>query len=58
MWARSLFQRIKGTVLRFQTMKELLDSEAGKTVSTLTFLEYDNTGTISALSNAYTKNTP
>ena len=33
MWARSLFQRIKGTVLRFQTMKELFDSDAGKAVS-------------------------
>ena len=32
-WSRSLFQRIKQTVLRFQTMKELIDSEAGKTVS-------------------------
>ena len=32
-WARSLFQRIKQTVLRFQTMKELIDSEAGKAVS-------------------------
>ena len=33
MWCRSLFQRIKGTVLRFQTMKELFDSDAGKAVS-------------------------
>lgn len=32
-WSRSLFQRIKHTVLRFQTMKELFDSEAGKAVS-------------------------
>ena len=32
-WSRSLFQRIKQTVLRFQTMKELIDSDAGKTVS-------------------------
>ncbi len=32
-WSRSLFQRIKQTVLRFQTMKELIDSEAGKAVS-------------------------
>ena len=32
-WSRSLFQRIKHTVLRFQTMKELIDSEAGKAVS-------------------------
>lgn len=32
-WTRSLFQRIKHTVLRFQTMKELIDSEAGKAVS-------------------------
>ena len=32
-WSRSLFQRIKNTVLRFQTMKELIDSEEGKAVS-------------------------
>lgn len=32
-WSQSLFQRIKNTVLRFQTMKELIDSEAGKAVS-------------------------
>ena len=32
-WSRSLFQRIKHTVLRFQTKKELIDSEAGKAVS-------------------------
>ena len=32
-WSRSLFQRIKQTVLRFQTMKDLIDSEAGKAVS-------------------------
>ena len=32
-WSRSLFQRIKQTVLRFQTKKELIDSEAGKAVS-------------------------
>ena len=31
-WSRSLFQSIKHTVLRFQTMKELIDSEAGKSV--------------------------
>ena len=32
-WSHSLFHRIKQTVLRFQTMKELIDSEAGKSVS-------------------------
>lgn len=32
-WSHSLFLRIKQTVLRFQTMKELIDSEAGKSVS-------------------------
>ena len=32
-WSRSLFQRIKHTVLRFQTKKELIDSDAGKAVS-------------------------
>ena len=31
-WSRSLFHRIKQTVLRFQTMKELFDSEAGRSV--------------------------
>ena len=31
-WSHSLFMRIKHTVLRFQTMKELIDSEAGKSV--------------------------
>ena len=31
-WSYSLFMRIKHTVLRFQTMKELIDSEAGKSV--------------------------
>lgn len=31
-WARSLFQRIKHTVVRFHTMKELFDSEEGKQV--------------------------
>ena len=36
MWCRSLFQRIKGTVLRFQTMKDLFDSEKGKEVSSHT----------------------
>lgn len=38
-WSRSLFQRIKHTVLRFQTMKELIDSEAGRAVS-LTLCSY------------------
>ena len=32
-WSHSLFLRIKQTVLRFQTMKELIDSDAGKSVS-------------------------
>ena len=34
-WSRSLFQRIKHTVLRFQTKKELIDSDAGKAVSSI-----------------------
>ena len=34
-WSHSLFLRIKQTVLRFQTMKELIDSEAGKSVSSI-----------------------
>ena len=38
MWCRSLFQRIKGTVLRFQTMKELFDSETGKAVRNKTYI--------------------
>ncbi len=36
-WSRSLFQRIKHTVLRFQTKKELIDSDAGKAVSSISF---------------------
>ena len=32
-WSRSLFKRIKKTVLRFQTMKELIDSAEGQSVS-------------------------
>ena len=39
-WSHSLFMRIKHTVLRFQTMKELIDSEAGKSVSTLCLYVY------------------
>ena len=31
-WSHSLFLRIKHTVLKFQTMKELIESEAGKSV--------------------------
>ena len=33
-WSRSLFQRIKHTVVRFRTMKDLTESDAGKQVST------------------------
>eukprot|EP00731_Ephydatia_muelleri_P035324 Em0114g8a len=29
-WSRSLFQRIKHTVVRFRTMKDLIESDAGK----------------------------
>ncbi|RKP21444.1 hypothetical protein ROZALSC1DRAFT_11414, partial [Rozella allomycis CSF55] len=32
-WSRSLFQRIKKTILRFQSMKEMLDSDMGKQVT-------------------------
>ena len=38
-WSRSLFQRIKHTVLRFQTMKELIDSDAGRAVSVIVVWE-------------------
>ena len=37
-WSKSLFQRIKHTVLRFQTKKELIDSDAGKAVSSMLVL--------------------
>lgn len=39
-WSRSLFQRIKHTVLRFQTKKELIDSDAGKAVSSINVSVY------------------
>lgn len=39
-WSRSLFQRIKHTVLRLQTMKELIDSEAGRAVSAALHLRF------------------
>ena len=32
MWERSLFHRIKRTVLKFQTMDEMLSTETGKQV--------------------------
>ena len=32
MWERSLFHRIKRTVLKFQTMEEMLSTETGKQV--------------------------
>ena len=32
-WSRSLFYRIKNTVIRFQKMKEFIESDAGKAVS-------------------------
>ena len=31
-WERSLFYRIKGTILKFQVMEEMLNSETGKLV--------------------------
>ena len=34
MWERSLFHRIKRTVLKFQTMDEMLNTEIGKQVWT------------------------
>ena len=37
-WSHSLFYRIKQTVLRFQTMKELIDSEAGRSVRQIVFV--------------------
>lgn len=32
-WERSLFQRIKHTIIRFQSAEEMLNTEAGKSVS-------------------------
>jgi len=32
-WARSLFHRIKKTIVRFNSLKEMLDTELGKTVT-------------------------
>ena len=32
-WERSLFQRIKHTIIRFQTMDDMMTSEQGKAVS-------------------------
>lgn len=34
-WERSLFHRIKRTILRFQEMDDMLNSEQGKAVSIL-----------------------
>ncbi|XP_057295129.1 dynein axonemal heavy chain 10-like [Hydractinia symbiolongicarpus] len=33
MWERSLFHRIKGTILKFQVMEDMLNSETGKLVT-------------------------
>ena len=41
-WSRSLFKRIKKTVLRFQTMKELIDSPEGQSVSWANIYIYGN----------------
>ena len=32
LWERSLFLRIKGTILKFQIMEDMLNSETGKLV--------------------------
>ena len=40
-WERSLFLRIKHTIIRFQTMEEMMTSEQGKAVS----IDYDNFST-------------
>ena len=34
-WEKSLFHRIKHTIIRFQTMEEMMTSEQGKAVSAL-----------------------
>ena len=40
LWERSLFLRIKASILRFQVMEDMLNSETGKLVSRF-FLEFD-----------------
>ena len=42
-WEKSLFLRIKHTIIRFQTMEEMMTSEQGKAVSTFKchFSPYD-----------------
>lgn len=34
-WERSLFHRMKHTIIRFQSMEEMLTTDEGKTVSQL-----------------------
>ena len=38
LWERSLFFRIKGTILKFQVMEGMLNSETGKLVTDLHFI--------------------
>lgn len=37
-WERSLFHRIKHTIIRFQSMEEMMQSEMGKHVCTIIHL--------------------
>ena len=42
-WERSLFHRIKHTIIRFQSMEDMLTSEYGKAVSILTLCSPSST---------------
>ena len=41
-WERSLFHRIKHTIIRFQTLEDMMTSEQGKAVSDLDIYLYFN----------------
>ena len=40
-WERSLFHRVKHTIIRFQTMDEMMTSDMGKAVSFLIKFVYE-----------------
>lgn len=42
-WERSLFLRIKHTIIRFQTMEEMMTSEQGKAVSLVLVNDFKRT---------------
>ena len=37
-WEKSLFHRIKHTIIRFQSLQEMMQSEQGKAVSRINFI--------------------